>query len=53
MSKATIQNKKRMLGILCVFGVIIIYLVCKIFYWQVVKGAELKESAYNQQTKNT
>lgn len=52
MSKATIQNKKRMIGILCVFIVFVIYLVCNMFKWQVVRGAELRESAYNQQTKN-
>ena len=52
MSKASIHNKKRMMALLCVFGVFIIYLVGRIFYWQVVKGPELKEAAYNQQTKN-
>lgn len=52
MSKATIQNKKRMITLLCVFGVFLIYLLCNMFKWQIVRGAELRESAYNQQTKN-
>lgn len=52
MSKATIQNKKRMLALLCIFGVFLIYLLFNMFKWQIVRGAELQESAYNQQTKN-
>lgn len=52
MAKATIQNKKRMMGILAIFAVLIIYLLCNMFKWQVVKATELREAAYNQQTKN-
>ena len=52
MAKATIQNKKRMIGILGFFAVFILYLVCHMFYWQLIKGSELSEAAYNQQTKN-
>ena len=52
MAKATIQNKKRMMGILGFFAVFILYLVCHMFYWQLIKGSELSEAAYNQQTKN-
>ena len=52
MAKATIQNKKRIMGILCIFALLIIYLVCNMFKWQILKGSELRESAYNQQTKN-
>ena len=52
MSKATIQNKKRMLSLLIIFGIFLVYLLCNMFKWQIVRGAELQESAYNQQTKN-
>lgn len=52
MAKATIQNKKRLITILCCFGVLIIYLLCNMFKWQIIKGKELREASYNQQTKN-
>ena len=52
MAKASVLNKKRMIGLLMVFGVFIAYLLGNIFKWQIVKGAELKEASYNQQTKN-
>ena len=52
MAKATIKNKKRMIGLLVIFGIFIVYLICNIFKWQIVKGAELREASYNQQTKN-
>ena len=38
MAKATIQNKKRMMGILGFFAVFILYLVCHMFYWQLGWG---------------
>ncbi len=52
MSKATIQNKKRVITLLDLFAVFMVYIVGKLFYWQIVRGKELKEAAYNQQTKN-
>ncbi len=52
MSKATIQNKKRVITLLVLFAVFMVYIVGKLFYWQIIRGKELKEATYNQQTKN-
>lgn len=52
MAKATIQNKKRMMWMLGIFAILILYLLCNMFKWQVVRAEELREAAYNQQTKN-
>ena len=41
-----------MIGLLIIFGIFILYLIGNIFKWQIVKGAELREASYNQQTKN-
>ncbi len=52
MPKASVKNKKRMIVLMVLFGVFILYLLSNLFKWQIVKGAELKELSYNQQTKN-
>lgn len=52
MSKATIKNKKRIMTLLVLFATFMFYIVGKLFYWQLVRGKELSEAAYNQQTKN-
>ena len=52
MTKNTSKSKIRVLWLLGFFIAALIALFCRMVYWQVVRGAELKNTAYSQQTKN-
>lgn len=52
MTKNTNKSKVRVLWLLGFFIVALLALFARMFYWQVVKGTELKSTAYTQQTKN-
>lgn len=52
MTKNTNKSKTRVLWLLGFFVVVLVALFGRMFYWQVVRGAELKSTAYTQQTKN-
>ena len=52
MSKTNIAIKKRMLFMLVFLLLLLFALICRMFYWQVVKANELQKQAYSQQTKN-
>lgn len=52
MTKNSNKSKERVLCLLAFFIIALVALFFRMFYWQVIKGAELKESAYSQQTKN-
>lgn len=52
MTKNTNKSKVRVLWLLGFFIIVLIALFARMFYWQVVRGAELKNTAYTQQTKN-
>lgn len=52
MAKNTNKSKERVLWLLGFFVLALIALFCRMFYWQIVKGSELKSTAYSQQTKN-
>lgn len=52
MAKTNIDSKKRMLGILAFLLVLLFALICRMFYWQVVRAEEMQQKAYSQQTKN-
>ena len=52
MAKTKIDSKKRMLIILVFLIILFVGLICRMFYWQVVKAEEMQQKAYAQQTKN-
>ena len=52
MAKTNIETKKRIRIVLVFYFVILLILIGRLFFWQIVKGAEMKEEAYAQQTKN-
>lgn len=52
MAKTKIETMKRLRVVLLVFFFIIVLLVGRFFYWQIVKGNELKAEAHAQQTRN-
>ena len=52
MSKTNIAIKKRMLFMLVVLLLILFALICRMFYWQVVRASDIQKLAYSQQTKN-
>ncbi|MBR4111241.1 MAG: PASTA domain-containing protein [Clostridia bacterium] len=52
MSKTNIAIKKRMLFMLAVLLLVLFALICRMFYWQIVKASDLQKLAYSQQTKN-
>ena len=52
MAKTNLESKKRMRIVLILFFLLIIVLIGRIFYWQVVRGSDMREEAYAQQTKN-
>ncbi len=52
MAKNTNKSKTRVLWLLSFFVIALVCLFGRMFYWQVVRGAELKNTAYSQQTKN-
>ena len=52
MAKNTNKSKTRVLWLLAFFAIVLLVLFGRMFYWQVVKGAELRNAAYTQQTKN-
>lgn len=52
MAKTKIETMKRLRVVLLVFFFIIILLVGRFFYWQIVRGNDLKAEAYAQQTRN-
>ena len=52
MAKTTIEVKKRIRFILIIYFVVIFVLMCRLFYWQIVRGNDMKREAYAQQTKN-
>ncbi len=52
MAKTNIAVKKRMVFMLIFLFSLLIFLMGKMFYWQVVKAEGLRKEAYAQQTKN-
>lgn len=52
MAKTNIEIKKRIRFILVIYFAIIIALIGRMFYWQIIRGSDMKEEAYAQQTKN-
>lgn len=52
MAKTTIETKKRTQIVFFIYLIIILVLSGRLFFWQIVKGSEMKEEAYAQQTKN-
>lgn len=52
MSKTNITIKRRMLWVLVLLFLMLIYLIGRMFYWQVVRASDLQKMAYSQQTKN-
>lgn len=52
MIKNTNKSKERVLWLLCFFMIALVALFGRMFYWQIIKGPELKSAAYTQQTKN-
>lgn len=52
MTKNTNKSKERVLWLLGFFIIALFALFGRMFYWQIVRGAELKSTAYTQQTKN-
>lgn len=52
MAKTKIETMKRVRVVLLVFFFIIVLLVGRFFYWQIVRGNDLKAEAYAQQTRN-
>lgn len=52
MAKANIVVKKRILFLMIFLFVIVVLLMCRMFYLQVVNADELQKKAYVQQTKN-
>lgn len=52
MAKTNIETKKRIRIVLVFYFIILLVLIGRLFFWQIVRGAEMKEEAYAQQTKN-
>lgn len=52
MAKANVEIKKRITCVLVFFTLLFIGLICRLFYWQIVKGEEYRIEAYALQTKN-
>ena len=52
MAKTNLESKKRLRIFLIFYFIIIVVLLGRIFYWQVVRGSDMREEAYAQQTKN-
>ena len=52
MAKTNLESKKRLRVFLIFYFIIIVVLLGRIFYWQVVRGSDMREEAYAQQTKN-
>jgi len=52
MAANTIKVKKRSLVLLIIYSIIIIALVFRIGYYQIVKGEEFSKKAYLNQTLN-
>ena len=53
MTKPEVSSQRRLIFILIVFMLLFVALVCRFFYWQVVRAEELSQKAYLQQTKNS
>lgn len=52
MVKNNNASKQRALWLLIMFIVFFVLLFGRMFYWQIIRGPELRNSAYSQQTKN-
>jgi len=52
MAKINVNSKKRMFGILIILLILLFALICRMFYWQVVRAEDMQQKAYSQQTKN-
>ncbi len=52
MAKTKIDSKKRMFGVLIILIILLLALIFRMFYWQVLRGEEMQARAYSQQTKN-
>lgn len=52
MAKTKVDSKKRMLMVLGFLMVLLIALIGRMFYWQVVRAEDMQQKAYAQQTKN-
>ena len=53
MTKPEVSSQRRLIFILIMFMLLFVALVCRFFYWQVVRAEELSQKAYLQQTKNS
>jgi len=47
------KMRKRSVVLLFVFFVLLFLIVCRLFYWQIIKGTQMKELAERQQTNQT
>lgn len=52
VAKASIETKKRMTVVLVFYFILICVLIGRLFFWQIVRGSDMREEAYSQQTKN-
>ncbi len=52
MAKTTLESKKRIRWVLVIYFLVICILIGRLFYWQIIRGQEMKADAYAQQTKN-
>lgn len=52
MASNTIKVKKRSLALLIIYSVLIIALIFRVGYFQIVKGEEYSEKAYERQTRS-
>ncbi len=52
MAKTTLDSKKRIRFILILYFIAVFILIARLFFWQIVRGADMREEAYAQQTKN-
>lgn len=52
MAKTNIETKKRIRLVLIFYFIILMVLIGRLFFWQIVRGSDMREEAYAQQTKN-
>ncbi len=52
MAKTNIETKKRLVVVLVVYALLIAIVIGRLFYWQIIRGKDMKAEAYAQQTKN-
>lgn len=52
MDKTKSEIKYRINIVLIIFMFLLLVLIARMFYWQIIRGKEMKEQSYAQQTKN-